>query len=183
MYICIFQYVYIYTGTYVYTHIYIRTFAYTHTHILTHVHTCTYVHTHIHIHIYTHMRVRRLSQLGSYNVRVVDRTLLFKRSVDWRESPEPQGQCQCQANIPLYLQLKGEHPPSHPPRHLHPNLEREPCVPYAPKLSKKQLVGRKGHDSIFCDSTCQDWLHQQCAGQPFRSPVVFCRINPPNCAP
>ncbi len=34
------------------------------------------------------------------------------------------------------------------------------------KVIKEPEGKSKGHDSIFCDGTCQGWLHRTCAGIP-----------------
>ena len=38
---------------------------------------------------------------------------------------------------------------------------------------------KKGHDSIFCDGSCQDWIHSQCAGLSKASFTHYSKSNDP----
>ena len=89
---------------------------------------------------------------------------------------------------------RGVRPQSHQPGHLLPNLESEPCVLYALKLLKKQLVGRKVTTRSFATAPARTGsIHSALVSpkpifQGYPLPIslstaliVFCNSNPPNC--
>ena len=46
--------------------------------------------------------------------------------------------------------------------------------PICDKVITDQDGQRKGHDAVFCDGVCQEWLHRVCAGLPKK---VFLEIK------
>ena len=40
--------------------------------------------------------------------------------------------------------------------------------------------GKKGQDAVFCDRTCNSWLHRQCAGLSRSSKTAFASFPGPD---
>ena len=42
--------------------------------------------------------------------------------------------------------------------------QKKVICPICSEWTEDKAGKKKGHDAIFCDGACQEWLHRQCAG-------------------